>query len=499
VSLAAPPHDRTFGARTVQVVALTGVACSSFTITVLSAALATIATELDSSVSTVTWVIAAPLLAFAVFTPMAGKLGDLHGHRRMYLIGFAGAAVFSLLTAAAQSAFGLIALRVIAQAFSASTGPSALAIMMSVFPEDRRTHVAGTWSAVLAASPAVGVALGGPLIEATSWRVLFVIQGTGMAIAVALAWLVLPSTHQRAEHRFDIAGSLLLAIGMGSLLISINRAATAGWSHPWVVAGLVAAPLFTLAFRSYERRIEHPLVDLDAMRARNVFLPISIQIFLNGPYMAGLVLTSLVLAGVFDLGPAAISLMILPRPLSFSLGAASAGSLSARLGGRPIVVGGTTGIALGLLMIGIGVQQGALWLVATGVGVQGFGSGVARPPIIAALTAAIGDRDVGVGTGMMNMTGQLGAAAGISILGSMVTAESDASRYFGVLSLGAGVALAAVAIAAAIRFQGPVRTRPTPASPTAPYSAVVDPDRDVGSPSLPPPVAARDRGERQYE
>ena len=72
---------------------------------------------------------------------------------------------------------------------------------------------------------------------------------------------------------------------------------------------------------------------------------------------------------------------------------------------------------------------------------------------------AIGDRDVGVGTGMMNMTGQLGAAAGISILGSMVTAESDASRYFGVLSLGAGVALAAVAIAAAIRFQGPVRTR----------------------------------------
>ena len=149
MSLLAPPNDRTFSPRVVQVVALTGVACSSFTITVLSAALATIADDLDSSVSVVTWVIAGPLLAFAVFTPMAGKLGDLHGHRRMYLIGFAGAAVFSLLTAVASSAAMLIALRVAAQGFAASTGPSALAIMMSVFSEERRTRVAGTWSAVL--------------------------------------------------------------------------------------------------------------------------------------------------------------------------------------------------------------------------------------------------------------------------------------------------------------------------------------------------------------
>ena len=141
MSLLAPPDDRRFSPRTVQVVALTGVACSSFTITVLSAALATIAADLNSSVSVITWVIAGPLLAFAVFTPMAGKLGDLYGHRRMYLTGFAGAAVFSLLTSFATSAFMLIAVRVIAQGFAASTGPSALAIMMSVFPEDRRTQI----------------------------------------------------------------------------------------------------------------------------------------------------------------------------------------------------------------------------------------------------------------------------------------------------------------------------------------------------------------------
>ena len=119
VSLLAPPDDRRFSPRTGQVVALTGVACSSFTITVLSAALATIAADLNSSVSVITWVIAGPLLACAVFTPLAGELGDLSGHRRMYLIGFAGAAGFSLLTSFATSAFMLIAVRVIAQGFAA--------------------------------------------------------------------------------------------------------------------------------------------------------------------------------------------------------------------------------------------------------------------------------------------------------------------------------------------------------------------------------------------
>ena len=218
-------------------------------------------------------------------------------------------------------------------------------------------------------------------------------------------------------------------------------------------------------------------VELDALRERNVFLPIVSQIFLNGPYMAGLVITSLLLADVFNLGAAAISLMILPRPITFSLGASFAGWLVERLGGRPLVVFGTTGIAIGLLMIGFGAAQDELWMVGVGVGIQGAGSGVARPPIIAALTEAIGDRDVGVGTGMLNMTGQLGAAAGISILSALVDDGSSADRFLAVLAIAAAIEIIAVAMVGAIRFRGPVTTRTTPASPTAPYSAVVDLDR----------------------
>ena len=116
-------------------------------------------------------------------------------------------------------------------------------------------------------------------------------------------------------------------------------------------------------------------------------------------------------------------------------------------------------------------------MVGLGVAVQGGGSGVARPPIIAALTESIGDRDVGVGTGMLNMTGQLGAAAGISVLSALVDDGSSADRFLGVLALAAAIEIVAVVMVGAIRFRGPVVTRSTPASPTAPYSAVVDPTR----------------------
>jgi len=466
---------RTYSPKTVQRVALIGVASSSFTITVLSAALADIAEDLGSTVAVVTWVIAAPLLAFAVFTPMAGKLGDIYGHRRMYLIGFTGAAVMSFATSAAWSAGSLIAARVIAQAFSASTGPSALAIIMSVYPEDRRTHIAGTWSAVLAASPAVGVVAGGPLIDLTSWRILFMIQGTGMLVAVALASRVLPVTRDRREHTFDWTGGFLLAIGCGSLLIAINRAADIGWDHPFVIGGLVLSPIVLGLFATYEQRIETPLVSLEVLRHSTIWRAMTSQIFINGPYMAALVLTSVMLASVFDFTTSQISLMILPRPISFAVAAARAGWVVERIGGRATVIIGTLGIALGLSAVGLGAYKHSTALVLIGVGLAGAGNGVCRPPIIAAMTQTMDDADLGVGTGLFNMFGQLGAAAGISILASLVTVDGTPGEFAAVLLLGAALSLIAATIAGSIHYVEITTTRSTP-SPTAPYSAVVHRD-----------------------
>ncbi|MDW3219977.1 MAG: MFS transporter [Acidimicrobiales bacterium] len=470
------PPARQYSPRVVQVVALIGVAASSFTITVLSAALPTIADDLDSSTGTVTWVIAGPLLAFAVFTPMAGKLGDLYGHRRMYLLGFTGAAVMSLVTAASPNAAFLIGARILAQAFSSSTGPSALALMMQAFPDDRRTSVAGVWSAVLAASPALGVVVGGPLIDATSWRTLFVIQSVGMAVAVIAASRVLPDSERRDDLTFDLWGGLFLAAGIATILIPLNRASSLGWDHPVVAGGLALSPVFLIGFVVWERRTAHPLIELAVLRERNVALPLVSQLFLNGPYMAGLVITSLMLGATstFAYSTTAISLLILPRPIMFAIGAWVAGWLTERFGGRPVVMLGCTGISAGLLAIGIGAVTGEIGFVVAGVATAGAGSGIARPPIIAALTDAVGDRDLGVGTGMLNMAGQIGAAAGISLLSALVTDTSTPERFRFVFVIGAAVSTLAIGIAGAIRFSETLPAARTTPSPTAPYSATVD-------------------------
>jgi len=475
MSLLDPP-ERQFSPRVIQIVALIGVAASSFTITVLSAALPDIADDLDSSTGTITWVIAGPLLAFAVFTPMAGKLGDLYGHRRMYLVGFSAAAVMSFVTAAAPNAAFLIVARILAQAFASSTGPSALAIMMKAFPDDERTSVAGVWSAVLAASPAIGVVVGGPLVDATSWRTLFIIQGIGMIVAVIASQRVLPESERRDDLTFDLLGGVFLAVGISAVLVPLNRAGALGWDHPLVWGGLAIAPVAFALFVWWERRTPHPLIELPVLAKRNVALPLVSQLFLNGPYMAGLVLTSLMLGAdsTFAFTTTAISLLILPRPIMFAIGAWLADRLVNRLGGRVVVIAGCVGIALGLAFIGIGALGGRIGFVVIGVGIAGTGSGVARPPIIAALTEAVGERDMGVGTGLLNMTGQIGAAAGISLLSALVTEESTPERFFFVFVIAAGISVIAIATAGAIRFSdAPTGSRPTP-SPTAPYSATID-------------------------
>ena len=470
------PPTRQYSPRVIQVVALIGVAASSFTITVLSAALPDIADDLGSSTGTITWVIAGPLLAFAVFTPMAGKLGDLYGHRRMYLLGFTGAAVLSFVTAAAPNAAFLIGARILAQAFSSSTGPSALAIMMKAFPDDQRTSVAGVWSAVLAASPALGVIIGGPLVDATSWRTLFIIQGVGMIVAVVASQRVLPESERRADLTFDLLGGLVLAVAIAAVLVPLNRAGSLGWDHPLIWGGLTLAPIAFAFFVWWERRTSHPLIELPVLAERNVSLPLVSQLFLNGPYMAGLVLTSLMLGAdsTFAYSTTAISLLILPRPIMFAGGAWLADRLVNRVGGRLVVIVGCLGIASGLAFIGLGAVEGWLLFVIVGVALAGTGSGIARPPIIAALTEAVGELDMGVGTGMLKMTGQIGAAAGISLLTALVDEGSSPGRFLFVFVVAAAVAVVAIGTAGAIRFpDAPLDRGPAP-SPTEPYSATID-------------------------
>ncbi len=397
-------------------VALTGLFSVGFTITILSVSIPAIADDLGSTDSTLTWVITGPLLAYAVVGPAAGKLGDLFGSRRMYLLSLFGVMVFAGLTALAWSAGALIAFRVLGAAVGAATGPSSLAMINKLFPPERRAQALGYWSLVAAGGPVIGVVAGGPIVETFGWRWIFIAQVPITLVALFVGFLVLPETDRRTDVRFDLGGSVLLGLGVGSLLYGLNRGPVSGWSEPQVVVAFVLCPAFLLGFVWWERRIDHPLIPLEYFRRRNFAFPIANQFFANFAYMGGFVITPLLLQDVMGYSQTKTGLLSIARPLAFSIAGPVAGYLATRVGERKNAVFGSLLIVasmLGLATVGPGSTD---LVIMAALALSGVGMGTAAPAMAASVANAVRDRDLGVATAAQQMMAQVGVVSGIQIL-----------------------------------------------------------------------------------
>ena len=171
---------------------LAGLLSVNITFTVFVVALPQVATELHTSVSTLTWTSTGPLLAFGVAAPVLGKIGDVWGLRRLYLWGLVGAAVCVVLTASAPSAGVLITARVLDGVEGAATGAASMALVLQVFSAEDRVKAMGWWALVGAGGPVIGVTVGAPIIQYFGWRALFWAELPLMAVAMVLAVVVLP-------------------------------------------------------------------------------------------------------------------------------------------------------------------------------------------------------------------------------------------------------------------------------------------------------------------
>ena len=247
--------------------------------TLLSVARQTIAVDLHTKASLVTWAFTAPSLAGAVFGPALGRLGDLRGHKRLHLVALAGGMATALLVATAWNVASLIFFRTLAATIGAALGPTSLALIFRSFDREDRVKAMGYWSLVLAGSPVIGVFVGGPIVEHFGWRWMFIGQVPLFAIAIVVASIALIETPRRAVGSFDWKGAAVLAIGTLSVLLSINRGAVWGWTDPRIVAGFVLGPVLAATFLWIERRAPEPLLPLTMLRNRNVLGSLSAQMF----------------------------------------------------------------------------------------------------------------------------------------------------------------------------------------------------------------------------
>ena len=439
----------------VLVTVLLGLFSVGFTITILAVSLSTIAEDVGSSKTTLTWVITGPLLAFGIVGPAFGKAGDLFGQKRMYLLGMTGTAVFAIGIAVAWDATSLITFRVLASAFGAASGPASMALIYSVFPQERRVQAMGYWSMIGAGAPVLGVVAGGPIVESLSWRLIFVVQAPLVLFCVLLAGLVLPETERSERVRFDIVGTVLLAIGVTSVLLALNRGPVLGWSHAVVLAGFAIAPASLAAFVAWERRAPAPLLRLEYLRRRNVAAPVATQFFTNFAYMGGFIITPFLLAEVFGYGETRVGLLSISRPLTFSIVAPLAGFIAVRVGERSTGVFGAAAVTLSMVMLAQVDASSSDLLVIGGLALSGAGLGSSSPSMAATMANAVDEADLGIAGAAQQMMTQIGVVAGIQL---MQTVQASAESSVGLVAsyqraywLGAAVCLLGVVSATFVR------------------------------------------------
>jgi len=430
---------------------LFGTAAGSYPVTVLSASLPRIADDLGTTDDVISWVVAAPMLAFAVVIPIIGKVGDLYGHRRTYLVSLSLGSVLAFSTALAWDTASLIALRTLAQTAKAASGPSAMAMILVSYPRSERTRALGIWAAVVSLSPAVGVVSGGPLIEWMGWRILFILHGAAVFVAMVAAALVAPETPRRTGLRFDISGAATLGIGVGGLLLAINRGISWGFDHPAVITAAVLAPVGLGLFFRIEKRSDAPLLSPALMREPAFVRPITAQAMLQVGYVGALVMAPFLLERRWGFGPTVIGLLMLPRPLSFAFCARLGGAHDPRHGARRVTVTGMLVFSAAMLLAGIGAQQRWLPVFLLGAMLAGAGSGYIRPTVANTATNAAGDDDLGIVGGSMNMLQQIGAAIGITVLTALMADSVDGTRFLLLHLAAAATGLVAACLAIGIR------------------------------------------------
>ena len=444
---------------------LCGVFTASFTITVLTVSLGDIAENLGSSADVLTWAVTGPSLAMAVLGPIGGKLADRFGARQVYLLSLAGVTVFAAAAVVAWNAPSLIAFRFLGAALGAATGPSALSMINRSFTPERRAQAMGYWAMVGSGAPVFGVVIGGPLVDAFGWRWIFILQTPVALASLVLGFLVLPHTRRGERQPFDIAGSTQLALGVGLLLISLNRGPVLGWTSSPVLAGFVGGPLLLALFVRTENRTEHPLLPMHYFRRRNFTFPIVNQFLANFTYMGGFILTPLLLHEVLEYSTTQVGLISIARPLTFAIVGPIAGYLVLRFGERSIGMFGSLMLALsmmGLAMIGVG---SGLWLIEGALMLSGIGMGACAPAMIATLANAVEPGDLGVASAASQTMSQIGVVAGMQILLTVQLATEPGSgvgSYAIAYQVGALVAVGALIAASCVR-----RTRHDAAGVTA--------------------------------
>ena len=389
--------------------------------TVVNVALPSIQRSLHASTSSLEWTVNAYTLSFAVLLVTGGRLGDLFGRRRMFLVGVTIFGLSSFMIALSQSDTWLIAFRALQGVGSGFMMPATLSIITNAFDAHERGRAIGTWAGVSAMALAIGPVVGGFLVEEVSWQSIFLLNVPVAAAAIAVTlFAVRESRDETAIREIDVSGVATLTIGLAALVLALVESNSWGWGSARVLALFAIALAALAAFVAIEPRRRAPMVDFAFFRERT-FLGANVVAFIVSFVMfATFFSLALYMQDILRFSPLQTGVRFLPTTLCVMVAGPIAGRLTDRIGPRPLITGGLIAVSASMFwMTGITTHSSYGFLVVSFI-LQGIGIGFVMSPMSTAAMNAVDRTKAGVASGILSMTRMVGSTFGVAALGAII-------------------------------------------------------------------------------
>lgn len=409
--------------------------------TIVNVALPSIRADLGFTETSLVWVVNAYMLTFGGCLLLGGRLGDLYGHRRLFVAGLAVFTVASLVCGLANSQTLLVAARAVQGIGGAVVDAIALSLIMSLFTEnDERAKAMGVYGFVCAAGGSIGVVLGGFLTHWFSWHWIFLVNiPIGVLVAACCFTMLPPVGATEAGGRLDVWGAITITAALMLAVYAIVNGNQAGWTSTQTLAQLGAALALAGAFVWIESRASTPLMPLRLFRIRQLVAASIVGILWAAGMFALFFLSAMYMQGVLGYDPKEVGLAFLPSNILmavFSLGISA--RVVVRYGFRGPTAFGMACVALGLVLFGFAPVDGDYRIhVLPGMLLFGVGAGLALNPLLMAAMSDVTPAQSGIASGIVNTAFMMGGALGLAGLAAVAAARTEALAPAGATNLAA--------------------------------------------------------------
>ncbi|MFL5845389.1 MAG: DHA2 family efflux MFS transporter permease subunit [Solirubrobacteraceae bacterium] len=418
--------------------------------TIVNVALPALQTDLGFSDSSLTWVVNAYLIAFGSFLLLAGRLSDIFGSRRVFLTGLSVFTIASIICGLSASPEMLIAARFVQGIGGALTAAVVLAILVSEFPalQDRRRAM-GIFAFIAPAGAGTGLLAGGVLTQSISWHWIFLVNvPIGLVVLAAARALVEHRPPAAGGVRLDIPGATLITVATMALVAGIIGAADHGWGATQTLLPAGLSVLLFGAFALVESRSNHPLVPPAILRVRSLMTSSLVRGALVTGMYGMFFLGALYLEQTRGFDAVEIGLAFLPMPIGIGfMSIVVTGRLVSRFGPGRTLAGGMAVVLAGMTLLAtVGESTGYFPTFGVGIALLGLGMGAAFSPLLELSMADVPADDVGLASGIVQVSMQLAAALGLAVLSTLAAGHSPAAGLSLAMTVSAALVGAALLV-----------------------------------------------------